>query len=335
MLQAFVRVIFVVIAMLPAIAAAQPVTLKLSFFTSDRSNIYRMSVKPFVDAVNAEGGNLIKVEVYFGGAISGVQADQARLVSDGTADMAIIVPGYTPDRFPDTAVMQLPGLFRDAGELSRIYTRLVEAGALRGYQDYFVVGAFVSASETLHSRKPIAALADLKGQTIRVNNPIEANALRKFGATPVLLPINETLDALSQGKIDGAAIPPAMLFEFGIGRVTSNHYMLPVGGAPTALVMNRKKFESLPPAAQAIIRKYSGDWLSDRSAASFAVKNQEVLAELEKDPRRKVVMPSKEDLATSQRVFDTVIDDWAAQSQGNRELLARSRAEIAKLRKAD
>lgn len=39
---------------LPAMTAAEPVILELSFFTSDRSNIYQCQIKPFVDAVNAD-----------------------------------------------------------------------------------------------------------------------------------------------------------------------------------------------------------------------------------------------------------------------------------------
>jgi hypothetical protein len=42
----------------PAMAAAEPIELRFSFFTSDRSQIYQNSVKPFVDAVNADGGPL-------------------------------------------------------------------------------------------------------------------------------------------------------------------------------------------------------------------------------------------------------------------------------------
>ena len=41
--------------LLPLAATAEPVTLKLSFFTSDRSFAYQAAVKPFVDAINADG----------------------------------------------------------------------------------------------------------------------------------------------------------------------------------------------------------------------------------------------------------------------------------------
>ena len=321
MVKAFARLIVVGALMLPLAAQADPITLKLSFFTSDRSNIYQNSIKPFVDAVNKDGKGIVEIKVYFSGAISGVQAQQPQLVADGTADMAIIVPGQSPDRFGDTSVMELPGIYRDSREAGLVFTRLIEAGALNGYGDFFVVGAFVSAAESIHSRKSIATNEDLKGLTIRTNNNTEAAVLQKLGALPVLLAINQTTEAISRDKIDGATAPPSMLFEFGIGRVTSNHYMIPLGGAPTALVMNRAKFDSLPPQAKAIIRQYSGAWLAEQSATGLDALDKQTLKQLQEDPRRKVVFLSPADLKSVQQISASVVEAWAAMSRHNRELL--------------
>jgi TRAP-type C4-dicarboxylate transport system substrate-binding protein len=143
------------------------------------------------------------------------------------------------------------------------------------------------------------------------------------------------MDALNRQKIDGVTIPPSMLFEFGFGRLTSNHYLLQLGGAPTTLLLNRDKLASLPPRAQEIIRKHSIDWLSQRAAVCFEEKNREMIAQLKADPRRKVTSPSQADLAASRRVFESVVENWAAQSPHNRELLALVRHEIANLHSSD
>ena len=331
MFRYFLRIAATVLILLPAMAAAEPTKLKLSFYTSDRSNIYQNSIKPFVEAVNHDGQGLIEIEVYFGGTINKVQANEPQLVADGTADIALITIGRSPNMFPDSTVMTLPGIFRDQRQASLVFTRLIELGALKGYEDFFVVGAFVSDAESIHSRKPIASIEDLKGLTIRTNNKIEAAVLERLGAKAVPIAINQTMEALSAGQIDGATFPPSMVFEFGVGRVTKYHYMIQLGGVPIALVMNRKKFESLPPQAQAIIRKYSGKWLADRSATAFDALDKLTLAQLKSDPRRTVVFPSPSDVESAQRVFASVVEEWAAQSPHNRELLALVRVEIAKL----
>ena len=297
------RFAVVALALVPPLAKAEPITLKLSFVTSDRSGLYQCYVKPFVDAVNADGAAAVQIKVYFSGAISPEMTKQAQLVLDGAADLAYVVPGYTPQQFPDVSVLQLPGLFRNEREASLVFARLAAAGDLEGYRKFFVAGAFVTDGETIHSRKPITSLADLKGQTIRANNSTVAESLRKLGAIPSVLPINRTMDALSQGKLDAVTVATAALTEFGFGRLTNHHYLLPLGGAPISLVMNREKLASLPPPAQEIIRKNSGAGLSERATACFDVKNRKTIAQLKADPRRTVVGPSPADLATAHKVI--------------------------------
>ena len=320
------------LVLLSGAAAAEPIKLKFSFFTSDRSIIYQAMIKPFVDAVNNEGKDLLQIDVYFSGAISKVQAQQPGLVAEGVADLAIVVPGQVPELSTGVAVMELPGLFRDEREASGVFARLVAADTFSGFRDFVVIGTFMSGSENINSRKPLTSLAELNGQTIRVNNPVEAMTLEKLGAVPVLLAINETTEELSQGKIDGATVPPSMLFEFGISRLTSYHYMAHVGSAPVALVMSRDKFASLPPRAQEIIRKYSGEWLTDQCAKILAVRDAEGLAKLQSDSRRTVTFPSQSDEAAIQKVYASVVEQWASSNRHNRELLERVKTEIAKHR---
>jgi TRAP-type transport system periplasmic protein len=64
----------------------------------------------------------------------------------------------------------------------------------------------------------------------------------------------------------------APLVEFGISRVTSNHYLLAVSVAPLLVAMNRKKFEGLPEQARQIIRKFSGEWAAERYIEIYSRK---------------------------------------------------------------
>jgi TRAP-type transport system periplasmic protein len=267
-MRRFVRAVAACALLIPNLAAAEPINLKLSFFTSDRSQIYQGTVKPFVDAVNAEGGGLVHIDVFFSGAISGDMTRQPQLVSDGIADLALVAPGMTPERFHDTSIMELPGLFRDGDEASRIYLQLASSGVLSGYGKFQVICAFVTGNENVHSRKPITSIADLRNLTVRVDNLIEAEVLQRLGAVPVMLSLNRTNEAISQGTIDGAVVPPSMLSEFGIGRVTTHHFMMGVGRVPVTILMNRDKFESLPENARAIIRRRGGQWLGGFAATT-------------------------------------------------------------------
>jgi TRAP-type C4-dicarboxylate transport system substrate-binding protein len=319
-------------ALLPTAGIADPITLKLSFFTSDQSVAYQAAVKPFVDAINQDGNGLLHIEVYLSGALGRVQNELPQLVLDGKADIAFIVPGQNPERFRDTAAIEMPGLFRDAREASLVYTRLIAGHALPGYDDFFVIGVYGTAPEIINSRKNLAALADLKGQKIRVNNLMEAAGLAKLGALPVVLAFNATSPAISGGQIDGATAPPAQLFDVGIGRLTTFHYLLPTSTAPLALVMNQKVFDELPENAKALIRRYSGEWAANQFSRVYEKFNEQGVDQLKADSRRSVVVPSAVDLKTASDDFKSVLDGWTAEGQQNRILASLVQAVLGSLR---
>ena len=321
--------------LLPFRAAAEPITLKLSFFTSDRSVAYLTAIKPFVDAINNEGGKLLKIEVFTSGSLGKVQKELPQMVLDGAADIGFIIPGQNPERFTDNAAIELPGLFRDAREATLTYTALVAADALAGYHDFFVIGAYATQPENIHSRKPIRSLADLKGQKIRVNNSTQAAALRKLGALPAVLAFNETTPAINSGALDGATVPVAQLFDVGIGRFTSNHYLLGTSVAPLTLMMNRKVFDRLPADAKDLIRKYSGAWTAARFIQTYETIDKKAYEDIKAESRRSVVLPSSADRQSAQQAFEAVVQDWAAASAHNRTLLNLTQATLAKFRAPD
>jgi TRAP-type C4-dicarboxylate transport system substrate-binding protein len=320
------------LALLPAASAAEPIKLKMAYFSSDRTTTYLAAIKPFVDAVNAEAQGLVQIDVSLSGTLGKNPTQQLQLVLDGTADLAFVVPGYTPERFPDNEVVELPGLFKNNREATLVYTGLIAANALRGYDDLFVVGAFGAEPETIHTRLPAASLEALAGTRIRSNNPVQAAALAGLGMVPVEVPINQTSGAISSGKLDGAMTGPAPLVEFGISRVVSNHYLLAVSAAPLLVVMNRKKFEGIPEQAKQIIRKFSGEWAAERYIEIYRAVNNASLESLKQDPNRTVVVPSPADLARANAVFSAEVDTWSAADPRHRQLLAEAEAELYRIR---
>jgi TRAP-type C4-dicarboxylate transport system substrate-binding protein len=326
------RFIVIVLVLLPAMAAAEPIALKLAFFSSDRTHLYRAAVKQFIDAVNADGKGRVEIEVHLSGSLGQYPTQQSQLLRDGTADIAYIVQPYERTEFPDSAVVELPGLYKDGRECTLVFSHLVAAGLMRGFSKYFVIGAFASEPESIHLRPPVASLADLKSKRIRANNDTEIAILKKLGATPAFVPINETALAISSGKIDGAAAPPVPMIEFGIGRVAPHHYMLGTSCVPLSLLMTKKRFNSLPADVQAIIRKYSGKWLLENYNRINETSTALVMTQLDSDSRRTVVFPSKADLKTADAVFKSIVDSYSAENAHNAALVNAARAEVVKLR---
>ena len=197
---------------------------------------------------------------------------------------------------------------------------------------YTVIGAYVTEPETIHSKIPITSLNDLKGKRIRVNNPGEAAALEKLGAQPVFLAVTKISEAIGNGSIDGALVPPSPLVDYGIKRVATYHYLLGISGAPLMVLMNRKTFDRLPELAQAIILKYSGEWAAARFMDTYEAVENSIMRELKSDPKRQVIMPSSSDLDAANAVFAAIANDWASKSERNAELLKTVRTELTKMR---
>jgi TRAP-type C4-dicarboxylate transport system substrate-binding protein len=332
MFKVLTRYALFALALSPAVAYADPVTLKLAFFSSDRSTTYLATVKPFVDAVNAEGKGLVEIVLYSGGVLGRDIARQPQVVLDGEADIAFVVPGYSPVRFSDNSVLELPGLFRNTREGTEVYTRLIAENILKGYEDFVVIGAYITEPATIHSRTPINSIEDLKGKRLRVNNPGEAVALERLGALPVQMEIIRIAAGISSGTIDGAAVPKTPLNDYGIKRVVTNHYLLGTSGSPLALVMSRKAFDALPKPAKDIIRKYSGEWAAARFIESYDRSDELTLEQLESDPKRNVVFPSSSDLDLAQSIFKSVIADWLKNEPRHQKLLGKAETELTKLR---
>ena len=96
--------------------------------------------------------------------------------------------------------------------------------------------------------------------------------------------------------------------------------------------MNRKKFDSLSKAGQDVIRKYSGEWAATRYIQTTEAYENLIVEQLQSDPGRTVIDPSRSDLDAAQVVFKTVTEAWIGQSPHHRELLKLVHGEIAKLR---
>jgi TRAP-type C4-dicarboxylate transport system substrate-binding protein len=314
------------------LAQAEPVKIKLGHFTGDTEVTYTGAIKPWAEAVNAEANGVILIELYPNGALGRNLAQQAQLIDNGVQDIAFVVPGLSPGRFPDDTAFALPGLFKDMNESTVVLDNLVTGRKVRGYDNYFPIAEFGTAPFSIHLRKPIASLDGLKGLKIRAGNTIEADMLKDLGAAPVVIPVNEIAEAVGRGTIDGTTAQPQTIEQFGIDRVTTYHLMAPLGVAPLAELMSRKVFDSLPQAGQDAIRKQSGPGFVQRYLDTGNPINEQVMARLRDNPRHQVVDLSPEDMQKWKAATDRVITAWMAKDPENPKTLELIKAEIAQVR---
>ena len=319
--------------LLAGAAIAEPIKLKLAMFSADTEMTWVTVIKPWADQVNAAGKGIVEIDEFPNGALGKALPEQSQIVLDGVADIAFVIPGVTPGRFPENEVMDLPGLFRDAREATLVYTRIMQKKLLKSFDKYVVIGAMGTPPFEIDSRPKVTSLSDLKGKKIRVTNPSQSATMKALGAVPVLMPVTEITEAIGRGTIDGATEFPGPMFDFGVDRVTKYDYFLPVGISSLTILMNKAKYESLPQNVREVLDKYSGDWVAQKFITDYGHYIDTLAARMKEDPNRVITVATNDELAAAQQPFQQVIDDWIKKAPGNGALLDAVRAELVDIRK--
>ena len=306
--------------------------LKWAVFTPDSEVTFRTVMKPFAEAVQRDTKDAVVFDMFPNGALGRNPGQQPQMVLDGVADVAWIIPSYSPGRFPDTEVLELPGMFKDLREASLVASRLAAHDVLKDYGDFYIIGLWGTAPYSIHTNFPVNSIADLKGKTIRASSKNESAALRAFGAVPIGMPVTEIPEAISRGTISGTTSHMSPFFDFGLDRVTNNHFFIGLGVVPVTILMNKKKYEALPEADRAAIQKNAADALTKQWIDSITAYNAANLEKLKNNPKHKVAFPSQAELDEVQKLLAPVREEWVAASDRHKELKAALDTELAKVR---
>ena len=189
-----------------------------------------------------------------------------------------------------------------------------------------------TAPYSIHTNFPVNSIADLKGKTIRASSKNESAALRAFGAVPIGMPVTEIPEAISRGTISGTTSHMSPFFDFGLDRVTNNHFFIGLGVVPLAVLSTRKNSTRCPTPSRAVIERNAGDKLTKLWIESITAYNAANLKKLESNPKNKVVFPSQAQLDNAQKLLTPVRDEWVAASPRHKELKVALDAELAAVR---
>jgi len=307
--------------------------VKWAVFTPDSEITFKTVMKPYAATVEQETGGAVVFDMFPNGMLGRSPGAQPQMLLDGVADIGWIVPSYSPGRFPDTEVFELPGLFRDLKESTTVISRLSQTDLLHDYGAFYNISMFGTAPYSVHTNFPIKTVADLKGKKIRASSATESAALRVLGAVPLGMPVTQIPEAISRGTIDGTTSHLSPFFDFGLDRVTSYHLFIRLGVVPLAILMNKKRYDSLPAAVRQDMRKNGGEPLGDKFTASIGAYNASLLKRLQDDPKHHVIFPTDAEQAAVQQKIAVVSTEWVAKSPRHKELKAAVDAEIARIRK--
>lgn len=306
--------------------------LKFAVFTPDAELTHQIVMKPWAARVNKDAAGAVQIDTFPNGALGRNPGLQTKMLNDGIADIAWVIPSYTPGVYLDDDVFELPNIIQNSVEGSVAAWRLLQKGMLRGYDQYYMIGLFTSSPYTFHTNYKVTKGADLKGKKIRGVGAISTESIKALGAVPEGMPFTQLVEAISRGVIDGTTGHPIAVFDFGVHRVTSSHYLGRIGSVTLGIFMSKKKFDSLPAAGKAAIERHRGEALSRVFGKMSEDRNAELIGEWKKDGKRTVTEPDKADAAAWDKMLSPVVSAWEGKDVRNKALLAALRQELANVR---
>ncbi|SDL53147.1 TRAP transporter substrate-binding protein [Aliiruegeria lutimaris] len=325
-------------SLLPGLAAAQEVTLRLHQFLPPPATVPKHILKPWASRVEEASGGKVKIEHFDAMSLGGKPPELMDQAIDGVADIIMTVVGYTPGRFPRTEVFELPFMMTDPVATSMAYQEMVEADLQANeYKDVKVLGAWVHGPGVIHASRPIETVEDMEGLKVRGPTRVINDLLNELGATPVGLPLPAIPEALSKNVVSGTVIPWEVTPAIKLTELVTNHTEFTgeeaLYTATIVLVMNKAKYESLPDDIRAAIDAESGLNLSKFAAEVMWEFDAPGRAIAEKAGNNIIQLP-EEEVARFKEKAQPVIDRWVAEMEeagiDGKQLISDAKALIKK-----
>mgnify|MGYP002713244937 CR=1 FL=1 len=210
-----------------------------------------------------------------------------RKIRIGQLNGGAVTIGAISQSVPDTTIYGLPFLFSTIDEAAEIRKTTDPMLEKKIEENGFVSFGFAQGGFTyLMSKHRIKSLDDLREQKSWVpeKSDVGLSVYKYIGVTPISLPLSDVLTGLQTGLINTVITSPigalALQWHTHVGYVVD----LPLNYLAAMLIIDKKVFDKLSPADQAVVREVMGNVYkkideqnrADNIAARNALINQGV-----------------------------------------------------------
>ena len=175
--------------------------------------------KKFAELVNQKSNGRIQIKV-FSDAQLGDEKSVIQQIQMGSVEFTRISTGTLAEFNKQFGVFSLPFIFDNDDHEWKFLDSEYGKKMLTNLESSKMMGLayYSSGSRSFYTKNPVKGPEDLKGMKIRViQNAINVDLMRAFGASATPMPYGEVFSALQTGVIDGAENnPPSYL--------TANHF---------------------------------------------------------------------------------------------------------------
>nr|WP_295469689.1 TRAP transporter substrate-binding protein DctP [Mesorhizobium sp.] len=229
-------------------AAAADLELKMQFASPDGTPWNAMD-RRFAAQLEAITDNRAKVVFFPPNSVTPFK-DWLQATGSGLLDIGFVWHPVLPGKFPQLELLTLPGLAKNQTVASTVYWRLREKypalGELFTPEDNVVeIATFVAMGAHIHSKEPVATLADLKGKVFAAQDASGVEALQKLGASASVMVGPDAYLALQRGAVDGVLCAWGWVNNFKLNEVTTHHTLVNLNPGTYSTVMNKDAHDKL------------------------------------------------------------------------------------------
>jgi TRAP-type C4-dicarboxylate transport system substrate-binding protein len=314
----------------PALARAEPVTLKFGFPAPPTSYVNTEAMTPWINDVEKASGGTHNIKLFAGPVLGNFSNIYDRTVSN-VAQISFGTFGAYASVFVRTQVSDLPFVNDDTRQSSVALWRLYAKGLLNPeYEKVKVLALFTFPGSILKTNKPIKTLDEVKGMKLAASSRTLGEIAIEMGAAPITLTPSDLYEAQNRRVVDGILVGWTAVKTFKLDDVTKDHLQLPLGEAPAFVFMNKSAYDELPAQAKAAIDKYSGESFSDRLGLANERANREEANHVASLAGQSVTKLAADQYPLWEKRIRPVIDQWVKATPDGQKVLAAFRDELKK-----
>lgn len=295
--------------------AKEQVTLLVHHFLSPNSPVQTKLLEPWAKKIQKDSNGRLKIEIYPSMTMGGKPPELFKQARDGTADIVWTLAGYTSGVFTRTEVFELPTVHR-GNSIATTLAIYDNFDLIKGdYKKIKPLLVHALAGNALHTiNKKVTSLKDVKGLKLRSPSRTGAWYIEEMGAEPVGMPLPELPQALSKGVVDGALVPFEVFPPYKFYQLTKYSVegkdLDRFGTSVAMLLMNEKRFKSLPKDLQKVLEKNTGrDFY--KLAGEIWLNEEEPGKKLQKESEgSEIIKLNKDQMGEFNKIGEKVVQKW-------------------------
>ena len=247
-------------------ATAAAIELRYSTFFPP-THIQAKLAEAWIKEVEKRTQGKVKI-TYFPGGTLGKGPEIYSHVLKGITDIGFCLFAYTRGRFPVMEAVDLPLGYPTGTCATECVNKFYRKFKPKELDDVHLFYLHAHGPGLLHSKKPVRTMADVKGMKIR-STGFSAKVAKALGGVPVAMGQGGAYEALQKGVVEGTLSPIEVLKGWRQAEVIKYTTACFSVGYTTAfyVVMNKKKWQTLPKDVQQVMTKVSKEWIPKHGAA--------------------------------------------------------------------